>query len=122
MPRLHKYTAFPACDDCRSVNNLHLTISGSVENLAAQLQCAACRAKPTGAVDTSIPVMLLSRPILSRLFQVKPVAQNGRNVTQFEASLLAEFESKWEALRKRRRASQTSRFDPRSNDGLKLRP
>src|SRR5438093_5224414 len=72
-------TAFPACDICRSVNDLHLTLTGSPEDLVAQLQCAACRAIPAARPDTSIPVALLSRPILSRLFQMKIVTGKGKN-------------------------------------------
>ena len=113
-------TAFPACDDCRSVNDLHLTIAGPANNLAAKLQCATCRAKPSGALDTSIPVALLSRLLLARLFEMKPVAQKGKNVTQFEELLRAEFESKWEALRKQRGMSQASLFNPGSSDGFNL--
>jgi hypothetical protein len=47
-------TAFPACDICRSVNDLHLTLTGSAGDLVAQLQCAACRAIPAPRPDTSI--------------------------------------------------------------------
>ena len=113
-------TAFPACDICRSVNDLHLTLTGSAIDLVAQLQCAACRALPAARPDTSIPVALVSRPILSRLFQMKPVTQKGKNVTQFEELLRTEFESKWEAHRKRRGASQTSLFNTGPSDGLNL--
>ena len=113
-------TAFPACDVCRSVNDLHLTLTGSTIDLVAQLQCAACRAVPAARPDTSIPVVLLSRPILSRLFQMNPVTQKGKNVAQFEELLRAEFESKWEALRKRRSSTQTSLFDSGPSGGLEL--
>lgn len=113
-------TAFPACDVCKSVNDLHLTLTGSAIDLVAQLQCAACRALPAARPDTSIPVALVSRPILSRLFQMKPVTQKGKNVTQFEDLLRAEFESKWEAHRKRRGAAQTSLFTTKSGGELGL--
>jgi hypothetical protein len=111
-------TAFPACDVCKSVNDLHLTLTGSAENLVAQLQCATCRAVPAARPDTSIPVALLSRPILSRLFQMKPVKQKGKNVAQFEELLRTEFESKWEALRKRRGVSQSTLFNTSAPGGL----
>jgi hypothetical protein len=115
-------TAFPACDVCKSVNELHLTLTGSAEGVVAQLQCAACRAIPAARPDTSIPVVLLSRPILSRLFQTKQVTHKGKNVTQFEELLRAEFESKWKALRKRHGTTQTSLFDTGPSDGLNLSP
>jgi len=114
-------TAFPACDVCKSVNDLHLTLTGSPEDLIAQLQCAVCRAVvPAARPDTSIPVSLLSRPILSRLLQMKPVTGKGKNVKQFEELLHAEFESKWEALRNKPRTSQGSLLAPPSGGELKL--
>ena len=115
-------TAFPACDVCNSVNDLHLTLTGIPEDLVAQLQCAACCAIPAARPDTSIPVALLSRPILSRLFQMKPVTRKGNYVTRFEELLRTEFESKWEALHKSRAEKQTSMFDPGPRDGLNLSP
>ena len=115
-------TAFPACDVCRSVNDLYLTIAGNPDDLVAQLQCATCRALPTARPDTSIPLGLLSRPVLSRLFQIKSVAAKGPNVRQFEELLRTEFESKWEALRKQRGVSQSTLFDSASKEGFKLGP
>jgi len=113
-------TAFPACDDCRSVNDLQLTLTGGAAKLTAKLECAACRAKASVMPDTSVPVAVLTRPLLSRLFQLKSVAEKAPNVTQFEELLHAEFESKWEALRKPRGVSQPSLFDPGPSDGLNL--
>ena len=113
-------TAFPACDVCRSVNDLYLIIAGNPDDLIAQLQCATCRALPGARPDTSIPLGLLSRPVLSRLFQLKSVAAKGSNVKQFEELLRAEFESKWEALRKRRGTSQKSLFPLGPSGGLNL--
>ena len=115
-------TAFPACDVCGGVNDLHLTISGKPEDLIAQLQCAACRALPGTRPDTNVPVGLLSRPVLSRLFQLKTVSARSGGVKQFEELLRTEFESKWEALRKRRGAAQSSLFDTGPSNGLKLSP
>jgi hypothetical protein len=105
---------------CQSVNDLYLTIAGNPDDLVAQLQCATCRALPGTRPDTSIPLGLLSRPVLSRLFQLKSVAAKGSNVKQFEELLRAEFESKWEAIRKRRGTSQTSLFHLGPSDGLNL--
>jgi hypothetical protein len=113
-------TAFPACDVCKSVNDLHLTLTGQPVELIAQLQCSICRAVPAARPDTSIPVALLSRPTLSRLFQLKSVTHKGPNVKQFEELLRTEFESKWAALRQQRGAAQTSLFDTSTPGGLDL--
>jgi hypothetical protein len=49
---------------------------------------------------------------------MKSVRAKGGNVKQFEELLQTEFESKWEAHRKRRGAAQTSLFT--ANDDLGL--
>lgn len=48
-------TAFPACEICGSVDDLHLTLTGKADALIAQLQCLDCRALPAARADTSIP-------------------------------------------------------------------
>lgn len=113
-------TAFPACDVCKDVNDLHLTLTGSATGVVAQLQCAACRILPATRPDTSIPVALLSRPLLSRLYQLKAVAAKEANVRQFEELLRTEFESKWAALRKQRGVSQSNLFETSTTGGLGL--
>ncbi len=111
-------TAFPACADCRSVDDLHLILSGPGDSLAAKLQCAACRGKSVGAVDTSIPLALVSLPLLGRLFGLKTVAEKDRSVNQFEEFLRTEYASRWEALARQRGAEQSSLFDTRSSGEL----
>jgi hypothetical protein len=49
---------------------------------------------------------------------LKSVTAKGTNVKQFEELLRAEFESKWETLRKRRSISQETLFDVGPSDGL----
>lgn len=114
-------TAIPVCDVCRSADDLHLTLTGPPGELIAQLQCPTCRMLPGAArPDTSIPVALVSRPILSRLAQLKPIAGKSPGVKQFEELLLKEFESKWQALRTLQGASQKTLFDANPPGGLNL--
>jgi len=113
-------SAFPACDICSSVTDLHLTVSGRKEDLIAQLRCATCRALPGPALDTNIPIALISRPILSRLVELKSVAAKSPGVKKFEDLLRSEFESKWEALRKRQGIAQKSLFNTKPPGELGL--
>jgi hypothetical protein len=114
-------TAFPACSDCASVDDLHLTLCAEPAGLMAKLQCPKCRAKATAAgVDTSIPVALLSLATLKRLFALKPAATRHDSVTRLQDLFQAEFESKWAALRKTRRASQPSLLDGAYSNELNL--
>jgi hypothetical protein len=101
-------TAFPACDDCDSVIDLHFTM---VSDGDAKLQCSRCRGKASRLLDVNIPVPLLSRQLLSRLFELKTVKAKSQNVTRFEDLLRAEFESKWGRIRRHRGAAQSSLFD-----------
>ena len=111
-------TAFPACGDCRSADELHLVLSGTPGELNAKLQCATCRMKTSAAVDTSIPLALVARASLARLFDLKTVSEKDRSVSQFEELLRTEFASRWEELRRHRGAAQTSLFDERTEGDL----
>ena len=113
-------TAFPACDDCASVDDLHLSLVREQGSLAAKLQCAHCRDVTSHTLDTCVPISLLSLPLLGRLFSMKQVTRKHDSVTRFEELLQAEFESKWEALRKARSTSQESLFSSGLNDELNL--
>lgn len=113
-------TAFPTCDDCGSVADLHLTLTGSPASLAARVQCPECRAKPANIADTSVPLSLLTRPLLSRLLEMKSVGVKAGNVMRYEALLEAEFTSKWDSVRKQRTKSQASLFSDRQLGGLGL--
>jgi hypothetical protein len=114
-------TAFPARSDCASVDDLHLTLYAAPAGLAARLQCPKCRAKAaTDGVDTSIPIALLSLTALKRLFVLKPVATRHDSVTRLQDPFQAEFESKWAALRKTRRASQPSLLNGACSNELNL--
>ena len=101
-------TAFPACDDCESVIDLHVTMASDGE---ARLQCQRCRAKASRSLDVNIPVPLISRQLLSRLFELKTVKAKSENVTRFEDLLRAKFESRWETIRRHRGAAQSSLFE-----------
>ncbi len=113
-------SAFPTCDDCRSVADLHLTFTGSTTNLAARLQCPACRAKPANIAETSVPLSLLSRSLLSRLFEMKSVGVKADNVLRYETLLDAAFAQRWDAVRRERSMSQSLLFSDSELGGLGL--
>ena len=93
-------------------------LSGTPGELNAKLQCATCRMKTSAAVDTSIPLALVARASLARLFDLKTVSEKDRSVSQFEELLRTEFASRWEELRRHRGAAQTSLFDERTEGDL----
>ncbi len=116
----HPESAFPTCDDCRSVTDLHLALIGRVTDVVARLLCPACRATPANRADTSVPVSLLTRPLLSRLFELKSVGAKADNVLRYEALLDAAFALRWDAVRKQRSKSQAALFSDGELGGLDL--
>lgn len=112
--------AFPACDECASVIDLHLELSGRASVLTASLRCPACRATPKVVADTSIPLALLTRSLVNRLFEDYGVSERSPNVLRYVTLLDTEFAQRWERLRKQRGTIQTQFFDGDVPGGLGL--
>jgi hypothetical protein len=104
-------TAFPCCDDCLSMDDLHLALVREAGRLAAKLQCPHCRDVTSHLLDTCIPIRLVTLTLFGRLFEIKSMMNKYEGVNRFESLLRTEFESKWEELRRLRRASQQALFD-----------
>lgn len=113
-------SAFPTCDGCRSVIDLHLELTGSRGARSAHLHCPSCRATPTAIADTSIPLTLLSRSLVTRLFGDLEVATRSANVIRYVSLLDAEFVQRWDAVRKQRATVQSQLFEGEALGGLGL--
>jgi hypothetical protein len=113
-------TLFPSCDDCTSLDDLHLSLVREREALVAKLQCAHCRDVTSHTLDTCIPLRLITLSLFRRLFEIKPITKEQEGVHRFENLLRSEFESKWEELRKLRGSSHQSLFDTELTDQLRL--
>lgn len=116
----HPESAFPMCDDCGSVADLHLVLIGLSADVAARMVCHNCRAVPANAPDTSIPLSILTRPLLSRLFDMKVVESKSDNVLRYEALLDATLALRWDAMRRQRQPSQAALFGDGELGGLGL--
>lgn len=103
-------TSFPSCEDCAGAEDLHVTIAREEGTLAAKLQCPSCRDKASAAIDTCVPVRVLSLPLLGKVLDMKSVKRRYESVKRFEELLRTNFEAKWDAIRKRRGASQEALF------------
>jgi hypothetical protein len=101
---------FPRCDDCGDLEDLHLSLIREDGALCAKLQCAHHRDVTSHLLDTCIPLRLVNLSLFARVFVIKFVAKKYGSVVTYEDLLRAQFESKWEELRKRGRASQPALF------------
>jgi hypothetical protein len=113
-------SAFPLCDGCGSATDLHLTLAGHVDGLTARLHCAACRATFAEGVDTSVPLGLLTRSLVTRLLEMKSVSSTSTNVRKYEALLDAALVLRWDGMRKERVVSQSLLFSDGDLGGLGL--
>lgn len=113
-------SAFPTCDSCRSVIDLHLELTGTRGTRSAHLHCPTCRATPKSIADTSIPLALLSRSLVTRLFGDLEVTTRSANVMRYVALLDAEFVQRWDAVRKQRATVQPQLFEVETLGGLGL--
>jgi hypothetical protein len=89
---------FPSCSACNSINDLHLV---EIKE-SASILCIECRSKKISTFDTSIPLTLVSRAILNRVIEMKEITKLDASVKAYKELLDAEFESKWNAYRKRK--------------------
>ena len=101
---------FPLCAVCSSPDDLHLVeIKGN--NHYASLLCADCRKNQRGFIDTSVPLSLVTRAILKQLLDMKHIEKKDSAVSNYQSLLEAEFKSRWDALKKRKKTKQEKLFE-----------
>ena len=112
--------SFPSCQDCTALSDLHLSLCRDGGLLVAKLQCPDCRDKASQLIDTCFPLALLSAVLLDRLFRIKDVVRKLDSVQRYEELLAAEYESKWDTIRKAHPAGQGSLFGSGLADTFQL--
>ncbi len=101
---------FPLCAICSSPDDLHLVeIKGS--NHYASILCADCRTGQRGAIDSSIPLSLMTRAILRRLLEIKHIEKRDSSVLNYQSLMDAEFKNKWNGLSNKKKAKQEKLFE-----------
>ena len=111
---------FPLCSICSSPDDLHL-VEIKDHHHYASLLCNDCRLNQLGSIDTSIPLSLITRPILKRFFEMKHIEKKDSSVSNYQTLLDAEFKDKWEALKKRKRGKQEKLFETDSGVPFKAK-
>jgi hypothetical protein len=92
-------TMFPACALCSSIDDLHLVEIKDIDHYASLL-CQKCRAKASSTINTSLPLPLVTRSILSRLLEMNQIPNVDDSVTAYRNVLDQEFSAKWAAIAK----------------------
>ena len=106
---------FPLCAVCSSPDDLHLVeIKGT--NHYASLLCADCRTGQRPSIDTSIPLSLMTRATLKQLLEMKHIDKKDSSVSNYQTLLNAEFKSRWDALKTRKKSKQEKLFETGSSN------
>jgi hypothetical protein len=103
-------TIFPSCSNCSSLDDLHFVIQEELNSLHATMLCSSCRKKQSSSVDTSIPLPLISRSVIAKLFEIKKVSHIDGKVKHYQDILRTEYERKWEETAHRRTEQQNKLF------------
>jgi hypothetical protein len=88
---------FPACALCAATDDLHLVEIKNRGNRASIL-CPQCRIERSAFIDSSLPLPLVSRGILSRFLAMKGIKEVDDTVAGYRKLLEAEFDNKWKVL------------------------
>ena len=113
---------FPSCAGCSSMGDLHLVEEIKGEEHRAIILCADCRSSKSEKIDTSIPLPLVTRGTLNRLLTIKNIEKIDSSVSSYRALLDKEFQSKWDALAKKKMGKQKQEklFDKRGDKQRQL--
>lgn len=89
-------SSFPCCAVCMSLHDLHLVeIKGRDHRIS--ILCGRCRSKKT--VDTSIPLQLVTAPLLRQLLKIKKVNKIDDSIFSYQTLLDSDFKQLWNRQR-----------------------
>jgi hypothetical protein len=109
-------TLFPACSSCASINDLHLVEIKDKDHYASLL-CDRCRVSKSAVIDSSLPLPLVTRSLLSGLIEIKSIAHVDDSVITYKKLLDAQFATKWETAAKTKSATQGKLFGKDERQG-----
>ena len=111
-------TTLPVCGACRKAEDLHLVLFKQPTSLTAKLLCPVCRCRVTD-IDTSMPLSLVTLPVLRRLRELKDIVEKHESLNRYEELLLNESTLKWDEIKKQRAATQGHLFGIEGTDELR---
>jgi len=101
---------FPACSVCNSINDLHLVEVKDKEHFAG-LCCSDCRKIRSSTINTSIPLPLINRVLLSRVLEMNNIQKTDKSLTEYRKHLDAEFVNRWEEIAREKASMQSTKQD-----------
>jgi len=101
---------FPSCPVCSSINDLHLVEVNDKEHFAG-LYCRECRKIRSSTINTSIPLPLINRGLLSRVLEMNNIQKADASMTAYQNLLDIEFANRREEIAKTKTSEQSKKQD-----------
>lgn len=101
---------FPSCSVCNSINDLHFVEVKDKEHFAG-LYCSDCRKIRSSTINTSIPLPLINRGLLSRVLEMNNIRKTDKSLTEYREQLDAEFVNRWEEIAREKVSMQSKKQD-----------
>ncbi len=114
---------FPSCSVCNSINDLHLVEVKDKEHFAG-IYCSDCRKIRSATINTSIPLPLINRGLLSRVLEMNGIQKSDNSLTAYRKLLDTEFANRWEEIAKtksvKKSKNQNRLFESEDDQGSLL--
>jgi hypothetical protein len=114
---------FPTCANCSSPVGLHLVEVKDKDHLVS-IFCTDCRLLKSKVIDTSIPLQLVNRSVLTHILEIKRIEKIDPSVVAFRELLNIQFQAKWDEIAKTKLKKKSMRqerlFDQPDNKQGKL--
>ena len=98
---------FPSCSICNSINDLHLVEVRDKEHFAG-IYCSDCRKLRSATINTSIPLPLINRNLINRIFEMNNITKSDKSLTAYRKLLDTEFANRWEEIAKSRNVKKST--------------
>lgn len=101
---------FPSCSVCSSINDLHLVEVKDREHFAG-LYCSDCRKIRSSTINTSIPLPLINRGLLSRVLEMNNIHKIDKSLAEYRDLLDTQFANMWDEIAKTKTSTQSKKED-----------
>jgi len=93
-----------------SINDLHLVEVKDKDHFAG-IYCSDCRKIRSSTINTSIPLPLINRGLLSRVLEMNNIQKIDKSLTEYRKLLDTEFINRWEEIAKTNTSKQAKKQD-----------
>lgn len=103
-------SVFPSCSKCAAGHGLHLVTAPDDKLHDAYILCESCRKTRAFKSEVSIPLAIVSLPIIAQLHRMGQIGRPDAQVAHYAENLKMDVQKRWDELRKRKTRRQKALF------------